>query len=68
MAPYFEKLAKDIPAVAFASADVDEAGELADQYGVSAVPHFVLLRGGEKVAEYVGSKPEDLEAMIRGAL
>jgi len=54
MAPYFEKLAKDIPAVAFASADVDKAGELDHQCSVSAVPHFVLLMGGEKVAEYVG--------------
>jgi len=48
--------------------DIDEADELVEEYGVTAVPHFVVLKGGAKVGEYVGSKPEDLEAAIVKAI
>lgn len=34
----------------------------------SSVPHFVVLRSGSKVAEYVGSKEAELEAVISGVL
>ena len=62
--PFCETLATRLPHVAFASVDIDEADALVEQYSVTAVPHFVLLKNGAKVADYVGSKPEDLEAMI----
>ena len=41
--------------------------QLVEEYGVTAVPHFVILRGGKKVADYVGSKEEGLEATIIAA-
>ncbi|CAM9178207.1 unnamed protein product [Choristocarpus tenellus] len=46
--------------------DVDEAEELADEHGVTGVPHFVILRAGEKVGEYRGSTEADLEAAVAG--
>lgn len=36
-------------AVAVATADVDEADELADARNVSTIPHFILLRNGVQV-------------------
>jgi len=63
--PFCEKLAEKMPEVTFALVDIDEADdELSEEYNVSAVPHFVVLKGGKKVGEYVGSKEEDLEATI----
>lgn len=34
------------------------------RYAVTAVPHFVVLKGGVKVADYVGSNADDLEKAI----
>ena len=50
--------------------DIDEAGDLADDYDVSGVPSFVALRGGsgDKAAEYKGSDPAALEAKISALL
>ena len=48
--------------------DIDEAEELVEAYRVTAVPHLVVLRGGVLVAQYVGSQPDELEAIIVEAL
>lgn len=40
--------------MAVATADVDEAAELADSRDVSTIPHFVLLRNGVQVCVRVG--------------
>jgi thioredoxin 1 len=66
--PFVETLATALPDVAFATVDIDEAGELVEAYQITAVPHFVVLKGGAKVDEYVGSKGTDLEAKVRAAL
>jgi len=63
--PFCEKLADKMSNVTFATVDIDSADdELADEYGVSAVPHFVVLKGGKKVGDYVGSKESELEETI----
>ena len=48
--------------------DIDEAEDLVEDYQVTAVPHLVVLRDGIKVAEYVGSAADELEAAIVRAL
>lgn len=67
LTPFCENLAAKMKDVAFASVDIDEAEELVEEYAVTAVPHFVVLKGGSKVAQYVGSKQEDLEAIVTKA-
>lgn len=37
-------------AVAVGTVDVDEAAEVADNHSVTAIPHFVLVKGGVKVS------------------
>ena len=44
--------------------DVDESEELAEAHGVDAVPHFVLYKDGRVVAQYSGSKAEDLAKLL----
>lgn len=34
--------------------DVDECPEIAKRYGITGFPTFVLLKNGEKIAEFVG--------------
>lgn len=49
--------------------NVASDGDLADRYGVDAVPTFILFRNGEEKARIVGAVPKDeLSSMIDGAM
>lgn len=68
--PFVDQLAAkiDFAEVTFATVDIEEAeDELIEEYSVSNVPHFVILKGGKKVAEYKGSKDAELESAITAA-
>lgn len=39
--------------------DVDQQRALANQYGVQAMPTFVILRGGSVVDRFVGARSKD---------
>ena len=45
-------------AVAF-QFDVDKSPELADRFGISAMPTVIVLRGGEEVARHTGALSAD---------
>ncbi len=48
MAPIFDELEKELgDRIKFAKLNVDEARELSIQYGVTSVPTFVFIKGGE---------------------
>jgi thioredoxin 1 len=65
MEPACEELASKLGGVSFASVDVDDAEELAEEYGVTSVPHFIVLVGGQRKGEYKGSSKDELEATIK---
>jgi thioredoxin 1 len=66
--PFVDELASKMSNVTFAMVDVDDADDdLAEEYSVTAVPHFVMLKGGQKVSSYVGSTKVDLESTIKAA-
>ena len=44
--------------------DVDKNEELAQNYNVSSIPHVFLFHKGNKVMEFKGYSPNDLEKMI----
>ncbi len=49
--------------------NVDEEGELAQKFGVNAIPLVLGFKNGEKVTESLGLVPyENLEAMIKEML
>jgi thioredoxin 1 len=45
--------------------DVDDLSELAQEYGVRAMPTFLIFKDGEKVDELVGANPIKLEEKIK---
>ena len=49
--------------------NVASDGDLADRYGVDAVPTFILFKNGEEKGRIVGAVPKDeLSSMINGAM
>lgn len=63
IAPVFEKLAEVYPSIAFLKVDVDESGELAEMYGVQAMPTFLFVKDNVIVKRIEGA---DLRAMEEG--
>lgn len=46
--------------------DVDQAQDIAAEYGVMSVPTLIFFKGGEKVNQVVGALPKDkIEGMIK---
>ena len=48
----------------FVSVDVDENPELSEKYGVQGLPFVLIYKKGEKVFEFVGSKPEKVNEAV----
>lgn len=72
MEPVIERLAEEFAGkVAFGKVDVDENMELAARFEVSAVPTFILFKGGKMLGRIVGARDyndfkEILEEAIKG--
>lgn len=60
LGPRLEKaVAKQKGRVAMAKVDIDDHTDLAIEYGVSAVPTVIAMRGGDVVDTFVGIKDDD---------
>ncbi|KAA0706299.1 Thioredoxin, mitochondrial [Triplophysa tibetana] len=60
LGPRLEKaIAKQKGRVNMAKVDIDEHTDLAIEYGVSAVPTVIAMRGGDVIDQFVGIKDED---------
>jgi len=70
IAPAIEELAKEYEGRAnVGKVDVDEAGGLAQDYGVSSIPTLIVLKEGEEVKRFVGVTPiAELRKAIEAAL
>jgi len=65
ISPVFERLAGQWRQVQFLKVDVDKNIETAQRYGVTAMPTFVVLKGGNKIDEMKGANRAGLEALLR---
>ncbi|KAI0714666.1 thioredoxin [Earliella scabrosa] len=64
ISPIFEKLSEQFPNADYYKVDVDEAGDIAQEVGVRAMPTFMAFKNGEKIKELVGANPPGLQVSI----
>ena len=65
LAPYLEEIAEVRPNINIVKVNVDEFGDIANEFQVSAIPSLFLLINGEISATNVGFMPKPaLEDMI----
>jgi thioredoxin-like negative regulator of GroEL len=65
IAPQFEELAKKYKGTDFYKVDVDQAPDIAQTCGVSAMPTFKFFKGGQVVGEVVGADINQIESLIQ---
>ncbi len=66
LGPVIEQLAEENQDVKFVSVNVDNSGELAQQFGIQSIPCVVFLKKGEEKTRNVGFAPKSvLENMIK---
>lgn len=58
MGPILEKIASEHPEYKIGKVDVAAEGELASQFGISAIPTFIVFKNGKEAAKSVGAMPE----------
>ena len=70
IAPIYDQLSTTYAApgkFAFVKVNVDEAREIAAQYGIQAMPTFLLFKDGKQVEEIKGADPRKLKTVIESA-
>ena len=64
MGPVYESLAAKFPTVVFLKVDIDELAVVAQEWGVTGVPAFFLVRDGKEVDRLVGADKDRLERKV----
>lgn len=65
LGPILEEVAEENDKIDFAQVDVDDAEELAMEYGISSIPCLIVFKGGEEVKRSIGfMSKEELEDML----
>ncbi|CCH42368.1 Thioredoxin-3, mitochondrial [Wickerhamomyces ciferrii] len=64
ISPYLEKLSTEFTEVQFLKVDVDESQDIAQEYGITAMPTFVLFKNGEPIGKIVGANPPVIRQAI----
>lgn len=60
MTPIVDDLAEEfLGKVEFGKVNIEDASGIAAKYGVTSIPHFVLLKEGKVVEELTGSVTQD---------
>lgn len=59
LAPVLEEVSQEIGEKAkIVKVNVDEAGELAQEYGIRGIPTLIFFKGGEVKSTLVGNQPK----------
>jgi len=60
LGPIFEALAPEYEGrLKFVKANIDEAPEIAEDFGVQGVPSLVIVKNGEEITRFVGFLAEE---------
>lgn len=68
ISPKFAEMSNKYTNAVFLKVDVDEADDVAEYCGISAMPTFQFFKGGQKVDELVGASEEQLKQKIEANL
>ena len=58
VAPILEEIAEET-GLKIAKVDVDENGDLAQQYGIMSIPTLMVFKNGQMVNKAIGAMPKD---------
>lgn len=64
IAPILDKFAAEYTQVKFIKVDVDELGELASEYEITAMPTFLFIKDGKVVEKAQGANPNKLKQTL----
>lgn len=64
IAPLLEKFSTEYSNVNFIKVDVDESGDIAQQYEVSSMPTLIFFKNGEIVQKVIGANPSAIKQAI----
>ncbi len=59
IAPTLEEIAEEHPEILVGKVNVDDEGELAQQFGIVSIPTLIVMKNGKAVAQSVGVRPKD---------
>ncbi len=68
IAPFFSDLSEMYKNIIFAKVNVDESEDVAELFGVSGLPTFVLLKNGTEITRFAGASKLGLENLVRKAI
>ncbi len=58
LAPILDEIATEVSGAKVVKVNVDEAGELAQQYGIRGIPTLIFFKDGEVKSTLVGNQPK----------
>lgn len=67
ISPYVEKFSEMHKTIDFYKVDVDEATEIARDFGISAMPTFLLFKHGKVFDKIVGANPQGINSALINA-
>lgn len=59
LGPVIEEISEEIDNCEFYKVNIDEAGELAERYGIMSIPTLLIFEKGELVNQVVGFRTKD---------
>lgn len=62
--PSFTSMSQLFPSIIFIRINVDDGGELADEFTIGYAPSFIFLKSNQKLDTYNGIDEFELRAMI----
>ncbi|CUM63537.1 uncharacterized protein PRCAT00001115001 [Priceomyces carsonii] len=64
IAPLLDKFSKEYTQAKFIKVDVDEFGDIAQEYEITAMPTVLFFKGGKLINKIIGANPAALKEVI----
>eukprot|EP00276_Gloeochaete_wittrockiana_P008541 CAMPEP_0184643256 /NCGR_PEP_ID=MMETSP0308-20130426/58_1 /TAXON_ID=38269 /ORGANISM="Gloeochaete witrockiana, Strain SAG 46.84" /LENGTH=113 /DNA_ID=CAMNT_0027071051 /DNA_START=103 /DNA_END=444 /DNA_ORIENTATION=+ len=64
ISPKFKAMSNEFTNIIFLKVDVDQLEAVALQYGITAMPTFIFIKGGKKLEEFKGANDQKLRETL----